>query len=79
MENRSYETFGENRVFLSHSDRTSGLGCVRPPCNDKSYVRSRHRTSAVWLLRENLIFSPLSAYPPTPKATGNYLEPFSPV
>jgi hypothetical protein len=30
----SYETVGENRVSLSHIDRTSGLEAVRPPCHD---------------------------------------------
>jgi hypothetical protein len=75
----SYGIFGENRVSLPHSDRTSRLGYVRLPCNDKPYVRSRHRTSIVWVLRENFIFSPLSAYSPTPKATRNYLKLSSPV
>jgi hypothetical protein len=67
--------FSGNKIFLPHSDRTSGLGRVCPPCNDKPYVRSQHRMSAVWVLGENLIFSPLSAYPPTPKATKNNLSP----
>jgi hypothetical protein len=65
--------FGENRVFLPHSDRTSGLGCVRSQCNDKPYVWSQYRMSDVWVLGENLIFSPLSAYSLTPKATRNNL------
>jgi hypothetical protein len=73
----SYGTFGENRVSLPHSDCTSGLRCIRPPCNDKPYVWSQHHMSVVWVLRENYIFSPLSAYPPTLKATGNYLKPSS--
>jgi hypothetical protein len=46
-ENRSYGMFGKNKVSLPHSDRTSGLGCVRPPCNDKPYVGSRYRKSTV--------------------------------
>jgi hypothetical protein len=75
----SYGTFGENKVFLPHSDCTFGLRCVRLPCNDKLYVWSRYRTSTVWVIMENLIFSPLSAYSPTPKATRNNLKPSSPV
>jgi hypothetical protein len=75
----SYGTFSENKVSLPHSDHTSGLGCVRSSCNDKPYVRSRYRMSAVWVLEENLIFSPLSAYSLTPKATRNNLKPSSPV
>jgi hypothetical protein len=69
--------FGENRVSLPHNDRASELGYVGPPCNNKPYVRSRHRTSAVWVLGENLIFSPLSAYSSTPRATRNNLKPSS--
>jgi hypothetical protein len=71
--------FGENRVSLPHNDHTSGLGCVCPPCNDISYVRSRYHTSVVWVLRENLIFSPLSAYSPTLKATKSNLKPSNPI
>jgi hypothetical protein len=40
---------------------------------------SQHRMSVVWVLGENLIFFPLSAYSPTPKATRNNLKPSSPV
>jgi hypothetical protein len=47
------------------------------PCHVMTYVRAQVRTSAVWVLGENLIFSPLFAYPPTPKATRNYLKPSS--
>jgi hypothetical protein len=45
------------------------------------YVRRvmTSRMSAVWVLGENLIFSPLFAYSSTPKATRNNLKPFSPV
>jgi hypothetical protein len=64
----------ENRVSLPHSDHTSGLKSICPPCNDKPYVRSRCRTSTVWVVGENLIFSPLSAYSPTPKASRNNLK-----
>jgi hypothetical protein len=59
---------GENMVSLSHTDRTSGLGAVRPLCHDGPYVRSRDHMSAPTSFRENLIFSPLSVYSPTPKA-----------
>jgi hypothetical protein len=37
-ENMSYETFGENKVFLPYSDRMSGLESVRSLCNGKPYV-----------------------------------------
>jgi hypothetical protein len=66
---------GENRVSLSHTDCTSGLGAVRPSCHDGSYAQSKYRTSVMWVLRENLIFSPLSAYSSTPRATRNTLKP----
>jgi hypothetical protein len=61
-------------------------------CHTMTYVRARehtsavsrqavrpaqHRTSAMWVLGENLIFSLLSAYSPTPRATMNILKPFS--
>jgi hypothetical protein len=62
---------GENRVSLSYTDRTSGLGAVRPLCHDRPYVQSRYRASAMWVLRENLIFSPLFVYSSTPRATRN--------
>jgi hypothetical protein len=29
---------GENRISLSHIDRTSGLGTVHPPCHDGPYI-----------------------------------------
>jgi hypothetical protein len=29
---------GENRVSLSHIDRMSGLGALRPPCHKGPYV-----------------------------------------
>jgi hypothetical protein len=60
--------FGKNRVSMSHIDRTSGLGAV---------CLAQYRTSAKWVLMENLIFSPLSAYSPTPRATRNTLKPSS--
>jgi hypothetical protein len=65
---------GEKRVFLSHTDRTSELGAVRPPCHDGPYVQSRYRTSTMLVLRENLIFSPLSTYSPILKVTRNILK-----
>jgi hypothetical protein len=65
---------GENRVSQSHSDRTSRLKAVRPLCHDELYVRSRDRTSASMFFRENLIFSPLSAYSSTLKANKGYLR-----
>ena len=64
----------KNRVSLSHIDRTSWLGCVRPPCHDWPYVQSRYRTFAMWIFRENFIFSPLSAYSLTSRATRNTLK-----
>jgi hypothetical protein len=68
---------GENRVSLPHTDRTSGIRAVRPPCHDGPYVKSRYCTSALRVFRENPIFSPLSTYSPTPKATRNILKPYS--
>jgi hypothetical protein len=65
----------ENRVSLSHTDRTSKLGVVRPSCHDGPYIQSRYRMSAMWVLRENLIFSPLPAYSLTPRAIRNTLMP----
>ena len=65
---------GENRVSLSHIDRTSKLECVYPPCHDGPYVRSQYHTPAMWVFRENFIFSPLSAYPSTPRAIRNTLK-----
>jgi hypothetical protein len=59
---------GENMVSLSHTDRTSELGAVRPLCHDGPYVQSRDRTSTLTSFKENLIFFPLSTYSPTPKA-----------
>jgi hypothetical protein len=69
--------FGENMVSLSHTNRTSGLGTVRPPCDDKSYVRYNIVRPLCGFFRENLIFSLLSAYSPTPRATRNTLKPSS--
>ena len=46
---------------------------VRPLCHDGLYVRLQDCTSAPMLFRENLIFSPLSAYSPTPKANKGFL------
>jgi hypothetical protein len=66
---------GENRVSLSHTDRTSGLRAVRPLCHDGPYVRSRYRKSAMRVFRENLIFALLSAYSPISKATRNTIKP----
>ena len=70
----SYGTVGENRASLSYIDRTSGLVCIRPPCHDGPYVWSRYHTSAMWVFRENFIFSPLSAYSSTPRTTRNTLK-----
>ena len=67
----------ENKVSLSHIDCTFGLWCVSPPCHDELYDRSRYRTSAMWVFRENFIFSPLSTYSLTPKANKNTLKPSS--
>ena len=66
---------GENKVFLLHIDCTSELGCVRPLCHVGLYVWSRYRTSAMWVIKENLIFSLLSAYSSTLMATRNTLKP----
>ena len=66
---------GENRVFLSHSGRMSELEAVHPPCYDGLYVRSRYRTSALRIFKENLIFSPLFIYSPTSKANKGFLGP----
>jgi hypothetical protein len=66
---------GENRVSLSHSGRTSELEVVHPLCHNGSYVRSLDRTSVMMFFRENLIFSPLSAYSLTPKANTDSLGP----
>ena len=63
----------ENRVSLSHSSRTSELETVRPLRRDGPYVRSRYHTSALRTFRENLIFSPLSAYSPIPEANKGFL------
>jgi hypothetical protein len=30
---------GENRVSLSHTNRTSGLKAIHPPCHDGLYVQ----------------------------------------
>jgi hypothetical protein len=67
---------GENRISLSHSDRTSELRSVHPSCHDKLYVW--HNTvRPLYGLGENLIFSPQSAYSPTTRVTRNNLKPFS--
>jgi hypothetical protein len=66
---------GENRVSLSYTNRTSGLRNVCPLCHDGMYVWLRYHMSAMWVLRENLIFSPLSAYSSIPRATRNTLKP----
>ena len=63
---------GENWVSLLHTDRTSGLECIRPLCHDRLYIWSQYHTSALRVFMENLIFSPLSAYSPTPKANTDY-------
>ena len=70
----SYGTAGENRVSLSHFGRTSGLEAVRPPHHDGLYIRSQDHTSTPTSFRENLIFSPLFAYSPTPKANKGFLS-----
>ena len=71
----NYETVNENRVSLSHTDRTSGIDVTHPPRYDGPYVRSQYHTSALKVFRENLIFSPLSAYSLTPKANKGFLGP----
>jgi hypothetical protein len=38
---------------------------------------SKYHMSVMWVLRENFIFSPLSAYSSTPRASGNTLKPLS--
>jgi hypothetical protein len=58
-------TVGENRVSLSHTDRTSGLRVAR------------YHKSTIWVLRDNLIFFLLSAYSPTLRAIRNTLKPHS--
>jgi hypothetical protein len=68
---------GENKVSLSHIDRKFGLEAVCPPCHNGRYVQSQYRTSALRVFRENLIFSLLSSYSPTPRATRNTLKPSS--
>jgi hypothetical protein len=60
----SYVTIGENRISLSHINRTFELGAVRLPCHNGLYVQSRYLTSTMRVFRENLIFSSLSAYSP---------------
>jgi hypothetical protein len=35
----SYGTVVENRISLPHTDCTSELGTIRPPCHDGPYVR----------------------------------------
>jgi hypothetical protein len=70
----SYETVGENRVFLSHTNRTSQLGAVRPQCHDKPYVQHNTVQSVMLVLGENLIFSPLSTYSLTPRTIRNTLK-----
>ena len=71
----SYGTAGENRVSLSHSGRTFEVEAVRPLLHDGPYIWLRYRTSALRVFRENLIFNPLSAYSPTPKANKDFLGP----
>jgi hypothetical protein len=34
----SYKMVGENKVSLSHTDRTFSLGTVRPQCHNRLYV-----------------------------------------
>ena len=58
-------------------DHISWLKVVRPPCHDGPYVRSRYRISALRVFKENLIFSPLFAYSPTPKANKGFLGPLN--
>jgi hypothetical protein len=65
----------ENRVSLSYSGRSSGLEVVCPLRHGRSYVQSRDRTSTLTFFKENLIFSSLSAYFPTPKANTDSLSP----
>ena len=61
---------GKNGIPLSHSDRTSivTLWVVCPV--SRPYVRSE-------VFKENLIFSPLSAYSPTPRAIKSSLRPLN--
>jgi hypothetical protein len=66
---------GENKVFLSHTDRTFRFRAVRPPCHYGLYVRSQYCTSALRVFRENLIFFSLSTYSPTSRATRNTIKP----
>jgi hypothetical protein len=66
---------GENKVSLSDTNLMSRPRAVHPPCHDRPYIRSRYRTSAMWVFKENLVFSPLSAYSPIPRATRNTLKP----
>ena len=73
----SYEMVGENRVSLSHSNRMSWLEAIRPSRHDGLYIRLRHRTSALRVFGENLIFSPLFAYSPTSKANKGFLGPLN--
>ena len=73
----SYGTVGENMVSLSHFGRTSGIDAVRQSRHDWLYVWSRYRMSALRVFRENLIFSPLSAYSSTPKANKGFLSSFN--
>ena len=70
---------GENRVSLSHTDHTSGLNAVRPPCHNEPYIWSQYRTSALRVFRENLIFYPLSAYSPTLKDNKGFLGLLTPI
>ena len=63
----------ENKVSLSHSGSTSGLDAIHPLCHDGPYNQSWYRTSAQRVYRKNLIFSPLFAYSPTPKANKGFL------
>jgi hypothetical protein len=64
-------------VKIWFTNRMSGLGAIRPSCHDGLYVQSLYRMSALRVFRENLIFSPLSAYSPTPRATRNTLKPLN--
>jgi hypothetical protein len=59
---------GENSVSLSDTDCMSTVlqWAVR---------QARYCMSAMWVLKDNLIFSPLSAYSPTHKAIKNTLKP----
>jgi hypothetical protein len=74
MENRSYVTTGENRIFLPHTDRMPRLEAVRLS-SQQAIHPARYRTSIMWVLRENLIFSPLSTYSLIPRVTRNTLKP----